>query len=181
MAVISLLTEHYMKIIITSILALFILTNCNSEQKDSSETDTTIVDAHDHGGHDHSHGSHAFTDPRVAEVMAIHDSVMPHMSAIMNLKQKITTDLKSTDSSLAVKATDILKKRKEEAFALHIQLDKADKEMMNWMHQYKADTLVKLSEEQATAYIAEQKQKIETVRDQMNKSIADARAFIDKK
>ena len=48
------------------------------------------------------------------------------------------------------------------------------------MHQYKADTLEKLGDSEATAYIADQKLKIETVRNQMNKSIADARAFLDK-
>lgn len=160
-----------MKILISNILALFILAGCNSENKDSSHTDTTNA---------HDHGSHAAGDPRVAEVMAIHDSIMPQMGAIMDLKQKITANLKTTDSLLVVKSTDVLKKRKEEAFTLHIQLDKADKEMMNWMHQYKADTLEKLGDSEATAYIADQKQKIETVRNQMNKGIADARAFLDK-
>lgn len=53
--------------------------------------------------------------------------------------------------------------------------------MMNWMHQYKADTLDKLGEEQAKAYLADQKQKIEIVRGLMVKSINDARALIEKK
>ncbi|MCE7041995.1 hypothetical protein [Dyadobacter sp. CY312] len=165
-----------MKILILNILALLILAGCNSENKDSSHSDSTTMQ--DPNGHDH--GSHAAGDPRVAEVMAIHDSIMPQMGAIMDLKQKITANLKTTDSLLVVKSTDVLKKRKEEAFTLHIQLDKADKEMMNWMHQYKADTLEKLGDSEATAYIADQKLKIETVRNQMNKGIADARAFLDK-
>lgn len=165
-----------MKILLINILALLVLAGCNSENKNSSHTDTTTT--HDHSGHDH--GSHVASDPRVAEVMSIHDSIMPQMSAIMDLKQKITANLKTTDSLLAVKSTDALKKRKEEALALYIKLDKADKEMMNWMHQYKADTLEKLGKEEATAYIADQKQKIEAVRNQMNKSITDARAFLDK-
>jgi hypothetical protein len=165
-----------MKILISNVLALFMLAGCNSENKNSTHTDTT--NTHDHSVHDH--GSHATGDPQVAEVMAIHDSIMPQMSVIMDLKQKITASLKTTDSLLAVKSTDVLKKQKEAAFALHIQLDKADREMMTWMHQYKADTLEKLGEEDANAYVADQKQKIEVVRNQMNKSIADARAFIDK-
>lgn len=163
-----------MKILILTILALLILAGCNSENKDSSHSDTTKT--HEHSGH----GSHVAGDPRVAEVMAIHDSIMPQMSAIMDLKQKITASLKTTDSLLTVKSTDVLKKRKEEAFALHIQLENADKEMMNWMHQYQADTLEKLGDEKATEYIADQKQKIVTVREKMNKSIREARAFIDK-
>lgn len=164
-----------MKILISNLLALLILAGCNSEHKETADTDTTS--AHDHSGH----STHEMGDPRVAEVMAIHDSIMPQMGTIMNLKQKITTDLKTTDSLLAVKSSDVLKKRKETAFALHIQLDKADKEMMNWMHQYKADTLDKLGKEELTTYIADQKVKIETVRDQMNKIISEATAFFDKK
>jgi hypothetical protein len=156
------------------VMALFVLAGCNTTEKQhSADTDTTT----EH--HAHNHATHG-GDPRVAEVMAIHDSIMPSMSTIMGLKQAITSDLKTTDSLLTIKSTDDLKKRKEEAFALHIQLDKADKEMMNWMHQYKADTLDKLGEEKAAAYIADQKQKIVEVRDQMNRSIQDARAFIDK-
>ena len=166
-----------MKICMLNILVLFLLAGCNSQQKEASENDSTTQNTHAHAGHN----SHEMGDPRVKGVMAIHDSIMPYMSAIVDLKQKITSDLKTTDRLLAVKTTDALKRRKEEAFAMHIQLDKADKEMMNWMHQYKADTLEKLGEEQATVYIADQKQKIESVRDLMKKSITEAKAFIEKK
>jgi hypothetical protein len=164
-----------MKILISNIIVLFILASCNSEKGQTSDADTAT--AHTHAEHDAHHGG----DPRITEVMAIHDSIMPAMSALMDLKQKISNALKTTDSLLAVKSSAVLQERKEKAFALHTQLDKADKEMMNWMHQYKADTLAKLDEEQAKAYIADQKLKIETVRDRMSKSISDARAFIEKK
>lgn len=165
-----------MKIIISNILVLVLLAGCNSTQKETSDTDTTTT-PHAHGGHE----AHKTGDPRAKEVMAIHDSIMPSMSVIMDLKQKLTLELKATDSLLAVKSNNELKNRKEKAFAAHIQLDKADKEMMNWMHQYKADTLDKLGEEQAKAYLADQKQKIEIVRGLMVKSINDARALIEKK
>lgn len=161
-----------MKILIFNMLAVIILAGCNSEKQQSTDIAT------DHHGHDHgAHGG----DPRIAEVMAIHDSIMPSVSKIMDLKQQITADLKTTDSLLALKPTGDLKKRKEDAFALHIQLDKADQGMMNWMHQYKADTLTKLDEQAATAYIADQKTKIEAVKDQMVKSIHDAQVFTEKR
>jgi hypothetical protein len=161
-----------MKTIIIPILALFVFAGCNSEKQQSTDKAT------DHHGHDHgTHGG----DPRVAEVMAIHDSIMPSVGKIMDLKQKLTADLKTTDSLLALQPAGDLKKRKEEAFALHIQLDKADQGMMNWMHQYKADTLTKMNEQAATAYIADQKTKIEAVRDHMVRSIKDAQAFTEKR
>ena len=52
--------------------------------------------------------------------------------------------------------------------------------MMNWMHQYKADSLAKLEEEKARAYIADQTVKITAVRDLMKKSISDAQLFLQK-
>ena len=161
-----------MKTTIIYILALFFLAECNSEKQQSTDNET------DHHGHDHgTHGG----DPRVAEVMAIHDSIMPSVSKIMDLKQKIIIDLKTTDSLLALKSTGDLKKRKEEAFTLHLQLEKADKEMMNWMHQYKADTLTKLDEKAARTYIEDQKMKIEVVRNLMTKSIKEAQIFTKKR
>jgi len=103
------------------------------------------------------------------------------MGKLMSLKREVSDDIKITDSLMAVKSSDVLKKRKKEALNLNTQLEKADHEMMNWMHQYKADTLAKLNKEQADVYIADQKQKIETVRNLMQKSISDAQLFIQKK
>lgn len=159
-----------MKILISGILAIFILAGCNSEKKESAAIDTI---PHDH----HEHDSHEMGNPALAEVMAIHDSIMP---PLMNLKQKIAVDIKITDSLLTAKPGAALKKRKEGAVVLQVQLEKADREMMDWMHKFKADTLEKLDREAAAAYIADQKQKIETVRDQMNKSIREAQLFLQK-
>ncbi len=162
-----------MKILVSNILIMLVLAACTSDNKThSSDADSANHATHEHDGH---------SDPRVTAVMATHDSLMSSMGAIMNLKRTISTDIKTTDSLLTVKSNAILIKRKEEALAVTAQLENADKEMMNWMHQYKADTLEKLSEQQATAYITDQKLKIEAVRAQMNKSIGSARAFLDKK
>lgn len=118
-------------------------------------------------------------DP-VGEVLAIHDSIMPQMEKIMALKMQIKTEVKTVDSLIAIKGSSVLNTRKNQATELLTQLDAADKGMMNWMHQYKGDTLKKLDEQAASQYIADQKQKIMNVRDNMVKSIGDAELFIQK-
>ena len=112
--------------------------------------------------------------------MAIHDSIMPAMETLMSLEKQLTREMKITDSLLAIKSVSILKDKKNQIANLHSQLEKADKEMMNWMHQYKTDSLAKLEEEKAQAYIADQTVKITAVRDLMKKSISDAKLFLQK-
>lgn len=162
--------------ILTSIFIVAGLAACNSKEKDSTQTDTSSVVETGHGGHQMP-GS----DERTIELMAIHDSIMPSMSTILNLKSKISEDIKTTDSLIAIKSSDLLKSRKALATSIKAKLEKADTEMMGWMHQYKADTLKSLDSTQAAAYIESQKLKIETVRDQMEESIKEAQSFILKK
>jgi len=133
---------------------------------------------------EHTHHGHEETTPgneQTRAMMAIHDSIMPAMETVMNLKSRLTAELKSADSLLAIKATEAVKKRKDEALVLHEELEKADKDMMDWMHNYRADSLAQMDEKSASAYISEQKTKIEIVRDKMKKSIADAKQFFEKK
>lgn len=159
------------KYFLAAIPALFLLScNTNKEKENAEETEN----------HAHMHEEHK-PNELTKGIMATHDSIMPAMGTLMDLKKKISVEIKNTDSLIVVKSSDLLKKRKEKALFLHAQLEKADKEMMNWMHQYKADTLDKLDKEQAIAYISDQKQKIETVRDLTRKSISDAELFIEKK
>ena len=133
---------------------------------------------------EHAHHGHEETAPgneQTKAMMAIHDSIMPAMGTVMNLKSRLSAELKSADSLLAIKATDAVKKRKAEALTLHEELEEADKDMMDWMHHYHVDSLAQMDEKNASAYIAEQKKKIEIVRDKMKKSIADAQQFFEKK
>lgn len=152
-----------MKNLLSAIGIAVLLSACSSEQKQES---------HDHG----SDGG----DPRTKELLAVHDSIMPAMSTIMDLKAKISNDIKTTDSLLAVKSDAALKTRRTEAQSLLKSLEEADKSMMDWMHQYKHDTISKLDDAAATAYIADQKGRIDAVRDQMKKSIETAKAYTEK-
>jgi hypothetical protein len=158
-------------ILILTISAFF--TSCSTATKES-----TTDEVHFHDSHDHNHGDHG--DPRTKELMAIHDSIMPAMETIMELKQKIALEIIRTDSLLASKPNPELKSRKTAAVKLQKELEIADEEMMHWMHQYDADTLDKMDDNGATAYIATQKSKIASVKELMAKSIREAKLFIEK-
>lgn len=128
----------------------------------------------------HHHDAKTPLNEQTEAMLSIHDSIMPHMDKLMDLKKQLKNDVKITDSLLALKSTETLKIRKEEALKLTSQLDNTDKAMMNWMHEFKFDTLEKLDKTQAASYVADQKKKIESVREQMNKSLSEASQFIEK-
>ncbi len=110
------------------------------------------------------------TDP-MKEVMAIHDEVMPKMSAI----GKLVTDLNSkTDSTETGEAFDLAKK----------ELQAANKAMMDWMHdfgdRFTTDEIMngkELSPEKQL-WLAEEKVKIEAIREQYNSSIKNAEKLL---
>lgn len=132
-----------------------------------------------HEGHEHNDEKTPL-DAQTQEMLAIHDSIMPHMDKVMDLKKQLGDDIKTTDSLIKIKSSNLLTTRKDEAQKLHGQLDIADKAMMDWMHQFKFDTLKSLEKTAASAYVADQKKKIENVRVLMDKSIADANQFVEK-
>lgn len=147
-------------------LSIAFLYSCNKSN------DTT------EGGHHHE--TKTPLNEQTEAMLAIHDSIMPHMDKLMDLKKQIKNDVIVTDSLLALKSTEALKMRKQEALKITSQLDSTDKAMMNWMHEFKFDTLEKLDKTEAASYIADQKKKIESVREQMNKSLSEANQFIEK-
>jgi len=155
-----------MKISVLSILTIFCMLSCNVKKEDSGEMNG------------HMHEAHG--DERTKALMAIHDSIMPAMETLMSLENQLSQKMKVTDSLLTIKPAATLKDRKNGIANLHSQLEKADKEMMNWMHQYKADSAAKLDHEKADAYVANQTAKIISVRDLMKKSISDAQLFLQK-
>lgn len=158
------------------ILTVAVLLNaCNNPSSDKKEEHA------DHGVHAHKEAGHAdHQDPRTKELMAIHDSIMPRMGTVMDLKQQLKLHVKTLDSLYLIKSDPVLKSQKARALALANQLESADQSMMGWMHQYKADTLQKLGEKQAADYIAAQKVKIVSVRDQTLAGIAGAEDFLRK-
>ena len=153
------------------LLMTFLVAGCNQKEK---QEETEVAD-HDPMSHEHA------GDPRTAEIMAIHDSIMPRMDDIMILKTKVGKEIKMLDSLLSVKPDSKLNSRKKIATDISQKLEKADHEMMGWMHQYKADTLKGMTEEQVANYLKDQKTKIEDVKKVMETSLEEATHFIEKK
>jgi hypothetical protein len=152
-----------MKKLLFAALSVFLLYGCNQKEQNEDQDQAT--------------------DPlheQTTQMLAIHDSIMPHMDKLMDLKKQLKEDLKRTDSLLLLQSGSGLNTHKAEAVLLVSQLDSADHAMMGWMHGFKMDTLKKLNEAEAETYIARQKKDIEAVRNLMNKSIADANRFIEK-
>lgn len=112
------------------------------------------------------------TDP-MKEVMAIHDEVMPKMSAIGKLVTELNTKIDSTEEGMVY---DQAKK----------ELQAANKSMMDWMHnfgdRFTTDEIMngkELSPEKQQ-WLAEEKIKIEAVREQYNSSIENAEKLLGK-
>jgi succinate dehydrogenase flavin-adding protein (antitoxin of CptAB toxin-antitoxin module) len=151
-----------------ALLALLALAACNNNNQENNESD-------------HQPEEIELKNDLVGEVMAIHDSIMPSMDRIMKLKSILSANIKELDSLLAKDTKKEFTQKKATEAALLDKLDQADKQMMAWMHQYNGDTLKKIDEQAAKAYLQSQKEKIEHVRDLMQTSIAETETFIGKK
>ena len=64
--------------------------------------------------------------------------------------------------------------------AIGESLDDADSEMMDWMRNFKDDSVNMLKADMAVNYLKSEKIKIEKVRDKMLESISKAEKFTDK-
>lgn len=113
------------------------------------------------------------------EVMLLHDEVMPEMSTIMQLKKRLKQNRLALDSIRIAGSSVIAIPTIDSIFRLEKSLDEADREMMNWMRNYKND-LGDKSHEEKMAYLREEKKKIEFVKKRMQESIDNAKAFLNK-
>lgn len=163
---------HTMKKLLILVLIGSTLMHCNTK---SDNTDHDIAD------HNPISKEHVMGDHRTVEIMAIHDSIMPKMEDIMNLKSELKLEITRLDSLLEKEKNTQLSARKTKAEDLASILEKADKDMMGWMHQYNADSLSKLKEEEANSYIRLQTEKINSVKQSMLGAINDAVLFLSDK
>jgi len=115
-----------------------------------------------------------------AEVMAIHDEVMPQMDDIMTLKSKLSKKIQSIDSLQNVGISgNTLAEQKIKAADLNQKLNESDKLMMAWMHEYRGDSAKKLKSEEAVAYFEKEKEKILAVKQTTVKSIQEVKTFLE--
>ncbi len=92
------------------------------------------------------------------KVMDLHDEVMPKMEDIYKIQSQIKE--KIADSP------NMVKERKEALEQMALQLDAANKAMMDWMHQFQPlpDSA---DQEEARAYLEAQMEKIKKVKEEM--------------
>lgn len=113
------------------------------------------------------------------EVMMIHDAVMPKMGELVVLKSAISRKIAQTDSLLQTTPSDFsLKQTLRQSLDMASQLKKADEGMMNWMHEYRSDSLKELPTSQAIQAFTNEKIKIEQVSDDMLKSMEQTQNFL---
>lgn len=116
------------------------------------------------------------------DVFAVHDEIMPRIGDILKLNKQLKLRVASLDS---LKATDAsatvrLDEEKAQAFKLSRQLNEADSLMMNWMENYRSDTLPQLKPADALHYLTQQKTKIDDVKQKITTSINQAGQYLRK-
>lgn len=114
------------------------------------------------------------------EIFAIHDEIMPQMTQLMEYKSGLSTEITKLDSLLKINTNDSLQKRKDEALAISTTLQEADKGMMDWMHDYRGDSLKALNGEEALKAMGVEKTKITAVREKMRDGMDKAKTFLGK-
>ncbi len=154
--------------LVAALTILSVACGKNEKQKDHGEAGSASHALHDH---------HA-TDPRTASLMAIHDSIMPRMSEIVNLSNRLNLEIKRTDSLLSLKETTELRQHRQKAEQLLERLGEADDAMMTWMHQYKPDSLEKLSDAEVEKYVGHLQTAITDVKKSIELGIHETKEFL---
>ncbi len=101
------------------------------------------------------------------EIMKLHDEAMANSANLLNLKNDI--NLKS-DSVINITIKDSLQ-------GIAFKLKKADKMMLDWMHQYKSPNL---KSDTAVKYLMNQLVKIKAVHEITFESIKEAKTILKK-
>lgn len=107
-------------------------------------------------------------DQLMAEVMEIHDEVMPEMGSIRRTRKALLNKLENT---------------KDEAVAVVLQeqadkLDESHEAMMVWMRQFNPTQGESQSDSTYYVYLQDQKQKMIEVRDLMVNSLKEGKALL---
>ncbi|MCF0048988.1 hypothetical protein LXM25_02895 [Dyadobacter sp. LJ53] len=151
--------------LILMISALAIMA-CDSDQKSGNHP----------ARHEMSQAGHQH--PKAKQLLDLHDSLMEKMEEILTLKKRLKSIVNRLDSLNGISPGPELQKRKQQAEALAEQLSQADESMMDWMHQYKTDTLEKLDAGRQDAYIADQTAKMNLVNSQTQNAMSKSNEFI---
>mgnify|MGYP000238437739 CR=1 FL=1 len=99
-----------------------------------------------------------------AKVLGLHDVLMPQTEQIISLKSKLDSLSTGADSTHVRK--------------LISSLDKADKSMMDWMHQFSVDSLEKLDVKAKMLYLGKQLGQLKHVEAITDSSLSAAKKYV---
>lgn len=120
------------------ILTILLFVSCGTSKKEGNENVISIQDLK-------------------AEVMAVHDEVMPKMGDIRRLRKDLMLQADSLMEMDSVLATNLN--------AMADELDAANEGMMQWMRDYEPE--FEGTEEEIRAYLEEQKNAVQKVKEAM--------------
>ena len=103
-----------------------------------------------------------------AEVMAIHDEVMPEMGDIRRTRKGLLDKLETTTDEATAEVL------KEQAY----KLDESHEAMMNWMRQFNPTQDSSVSDSAYHVYLLDQKDKMIVVRDLMVNSLKEGKVLL---
>ncbi len=107
-------------------------------------------------------------DLLMAEVMEIHDEVMPEMGSIRRTRKALLDKLENTSDEAVGK---ILQEQAD-------KLDESHEAMMGWMRQFNPEQDSAVTDSSFQVYLLEQKQKMIEVRDLMVNSLNEGKALL---
>ena len=110
-----------------------------------------------------------------AEVIQIHDEVMPFMGDLKSLRKEIVAKADELKSSSESDNTQ----KVQELILLAKQLDEAFDGMFVWMRQFKQST-DDMSEEEVEIYLLEQREMVQKVHDDITSAIEKANSELGK-
>jgi hypothetical protein len=93
-------------------------------------------------------------------IFAIHDSVMPRMGEIVALRKSIEQLIQLDSTTRSADSLNIILK----------SVIKADRDMMDWMHQYKSPSM---KSDTAITYLTNELKKIKKVEEQINELLSE--------
>ena len=122
------------------------------------------------------HGSNALPSelkPLHAEVIGIHDEVMPEMGKITDMQNKVTSLLQEQRKEVPVN-TDKLK----ETNRILGQLNRAESAMWDWMHNFSKLDSIPMDEKER--FLQSEKLSAENMKTLVLEGIKEASAFLEK-
>ncbi len=147
-----------MKKIILFLILTLIIAACNNNNSGNADKNTNQTEQ----------STTAEWEKLKEETMAIHDSSMKYMGELKMLKKQLQEKIKSASGE-----------EKQELQKVLEQVEKADKDMWDWMHNYKQPKVENTSPDSLKKFFEVEKEKISVVDKQIREAIKNAKQLLN--